>query len=77
VLVLLMRGICELCHWNGLRWHGIHTEFHDDWFRHLSDITVIKWLDNTVHCDSVYTSIYIMPLHVSVSCDHLQKAITC
>jgi hypothetical protein len=35
---------------------------------------IIKWFDNTVQCDSVY--IYIVPLHVSASCDHLQKAIT-
>jgi hypothetical protein len=23
------------------QWHDIHTEFHEDWFRHLSNIAVI------------------------------------
>jgi hypothetical protein len=37
-----------------------------------SYIAIVKLFANTVQCDSVY--IYIMSLHVSVSCDHLQKA---
>jgi hypothetical protein len=28
-------------HLNGLRWHDIQTEFHDDQFGHLSNIMVI------------------------------------
>jgi hypothetical protein len=27
--------------WNGLRWYDIGTKFHDNKFRHLSNITVI------------------------------------
>jgi hypothetical protein len=41
VLILLMGGIYEISHWNGLRWHDIHTKFHNDQFRHSSDIKVI------------------------------------
>jgi hypothetical protein len=41
MLVLLKEGFYDICRWNGLRWHDIHTMFHDDWFRHLSNITVI------------------------------------
>jgi hypothetical protein len=41
MLVLLMGGIYELSRLNGLRWHDIHTKFHDDRFRNLSNITVI------------------------------------
>jgi hypothetical protein len=29
-LVLLMSGIYELCHWDGLSWHDMHNKFHDD-----------------------------------------------
>jgi hypothetical protein len=43
MLVLLMGGIYEVRRWNWLRWHDIHihTKFHDDRFRLLSNITVI------------------------------------
>jgi hypothetical protein len=41
MLVLLMGGIYEVCRLNGLRRHDMHTKFHDDRFRHLSNITVI------------------------------------
>jgi hypothetical protein len=30
----LMGGMCELCHWDDLRCHDIHTKFHKDWFSH-------------------------------------------
>jgi hypothetical protein len=30
----LMGGICEVCSWDGLRCHDVHTKFHKDWFRH-------------------------------------------
>jgi hypothetical protein len=36
-----MRGIYEVQCYDGLRWHDIHTEFHDDWFRYSSNIKVI------------------------------------
>jgi hypothetical protein len=36
-----MGRIYEVSCWNGLRWHDIHTKFHDDQFRCLSNITVI------------------------------------
>jgi hypothetical protein len=34
MLVLLMGGICVVHRWDGLRWHGVRTKFHKDWFRH-------------------------------------------
>jgi hypothetical protein len=30
----LMGGIYEVCHWDGLRCHDIHMNFHQDWFSH-------------------------------------------
>jgi hypothetical protein len=39
-LVLLRRGIYDVRHWDGLRWHDIRTKFHDDWFKHLSIFAV-------------------------------------
>jgi hypothetical protein len=41
MLVLLMEGIYKVPHWKGLRWHDIHTKFHGDCFRNLSNITAI------------------------------------
>jgi hypothetical protein len=41
MLVLLMEEIYEVGHWNQFRWHDVRTKFHDDYFRHLSNITVI------------------------------------
>jgi hypothetical protein len=41
MLVLLMEGIYEVRRGDGLKWHDIHTKFLEDWFRHLSNITVI------------------------------------
>jgi hypothetical protein len=40
VLVLPMGGIYEVHHRNGPRWHDIHPKFHDDPFRHSSNITI-------------------------------------
>jgi hypothetical protein len=40
MLVLLMKGIYEVRHRNGLRCLDIGTNFHDDQFRRLSNITV-------------------------------------
>jgi uncharacterized membrane protein len=34
VLELLKRGIYKVHRRDGLRWHDIHTKFHEDWFRH-------------------------------------------
>jgi hypothetical protein len=34
MLVLLMGGICELRHWDGLRCLDVHTKSHTDLFRH-------------------------------------------
>jgi hypothetical protein len=34
LFVLLMGGIYEVQRWHGLWYHGIHTKFHKDWFRH-------------------------------------------
>jgi hypothetical protein len=38
MLVLLIEEIYEVRHWNSLSWHDIPTKFHDDRFRHLSNI---------------------------------------
>jgi hypothetical protein len=38
VLVLLMIGIYDVCHSDGLRWRNVHTIFHDDRFKHSSNI---------------------------------------
>jgi hypothetical protein len=38
VLVLQMGEIYEARRWDGLRWHDIHTKFHDDLFRNSSNI---------------------------------------
>jgi hypothetical protein len=40
VLVLLMGVIYEVYRGDGLRRHGIHTEFHEDWLRHSRNINV-------------------------------------
>jgi hypothetical protein len=31
MLVLLMRVIYEVHQQDGIRWHNIHTTFHEDW----------------------------------------------
>jgi hypothetical protein len=36
-----MGGIYNVCHWNGLRGHDVHTKFHDIWFRYLRNIMFI------------------------------------
>jgi hypothetical protein len=42
VLVLLMEGINEICLLDGVRWHDILTTFHDDLFRHSSNIKNLR-----------------------------------
>jgi hypothetical protein len=50
MLVLMVEVIYELCHLDGLAWYDIpvHTKFHDDMYRHSSNIKVVpqqlKWL---------------------------------
>jgi hypothetical protein len=39
VLVLMMEGIYEVFYCIGLKWHDIHTRFHDDQFSHSSNFT--------------------------------------
>jgi hypothetical protein len=34
VLILLIRGIHAVHHWDGLRWHNICTKFYEDQYRH-------------------------------------------
>jgi hypothetical protein len=41
VLVWLMGRTYEERLWDGFRWHDIHTDFHDDRFRHSIYIKVI------------------------------------
>jgi hypothetical protein len=40
-LVLLMGVTYEVHCRDGLRWHDIHTKFHEHWFRHAGNIKVI------------------------------------
>jgi hypothetical protein len=37
----------EVRHWDGLRWHDIHTKFHTDWFR-LSKVNRHRYADSKV-----------------------------
>jgi hypothetical protein len=37
-----MWRILEVRLWDSLRWHDVHTKFHDDWLRNLSNIKVIN-----------------------------------
>jgi hypothetical protein len=47
-----MGGIYEVCRWDGLSRHDVHTKFHKDWFSH-SEVNgggytvskVISWAD--------------------------------
>jgi hypothetical protein len=48
VLVLLMGGIYETHYWHSLRWHDIHTKFHDDRFRPSKSILRYTHADNKV-----------------------------
>jgi hypothetical protein len=41
----LMGGIYEVCRWNRLRCHDMHTEFHKDWYRHSK----VNWGDSQTH----------------------------
>jgi hypothetical protein len=41
MLVLLPGRIYKVRHSNRLMWHDMHSKFHDDRFRHLTNITVI------------------------------------
>jgi uncharacterized protein involved in cysteine biosynthesis len=41
VLVLLMGGIYDVRCSDCFMWHEKLTKFHDDWFRHLSNVMVI------------------------------------
>jgi hypothetical protein len=40
-LVLLMGVIYEVHHCDGLRWHDMHTKFHEGLFGHSDNIKVI------------------------------------
>jgi hypothetical protein len=53
VLELPMRRIYEVCHWDGLKWHYIHAKFHDDQFRHSSNIRVISYYINNFRVCSI------------------------
>jgi hypothetical protein len=48
----MMGGVCEVCRWDGLRCHDIHTKFHKDWFR---DSKVDSdWVDPRTHREQGY-----------------------
>jgi hypothetical protein len=38
MLVLMMALIYEVHNWDGLRWHGMHTKFYEDWHGHSANI---------------------------------------
>jgi hypothetical protein len=38
MLVLLMGIIYEVHHWDGHRWHGMHTMLHEVWYGHSDNI---------------------------------------
>jgi hypothetical protein len=39
-LVWLVAMICEVCRWNILRLHDLHTKFCEDWFRNPGNVKV-------------------------------------
>jgi hypothetical protein len=39
MLVLLMEAIYEVHPWDGIRWHDIHTKFHEDYTSNIKVIT--------------------------------------
>jgi hypothetical protein len=41
MLVLLIKGIYEVCRLDGLMWHDIHTRFHESLHRPASNIKVL------------------------------------
>jgi hypothetical protein len=41
MLVLLKRKFYNMRHWDDLRWHDVHTEFHGNWLGHSSNLKVI------------------------------------
>jgi hypothetical protein len=41
MLELLMEEMYQVRRLDGFKWHDRRTKFHKDWFRHLSNITVI------------------------------------
>jgi hypothetical protein len=41
VLELLRRGIYDVHHWNGLRWHAIYSKFHNNRFRYSHNTKAI------------------------------------
>jgi hypothetical protein len=47
-VIFLMRGIHEVRHWEGLKWHNIYTNLHEYWYRHSSNIKSLaqqlEWL---------------------------------
>jgi hypothetical protein len=40
-MLVMMGGIYELYHYDGLRWHDIHTKSHDDQFSHLNILRLL------------------------------------
>jgi hypothetical protein len=41
MLVLLIEMINEVRHCDGIIWHDMHIKFHEDWYRHSSNIKVL------------------------------------
>jgi hypothetical protein len=65
VLVLLMREIYEVRHWDGLRRHDTHSKFLDGQFRHSSNINIIT---STIWQASVLVLMMSEIYEVSIPC---------
>jgi hypothetical protein len=50
MLVLRMRGIFQVCHWDVLWWHDTHIKFHKDWCRRSRDIKVLPYEFKRLQC---------------------------
>jgi hypothetical protein len=45
--MIVMSGIYEMRHCDGLSWYDIHTNFYKDWFSHLEDVRGDTHTDHT------------------------------
>jgi hypothetical protein len=67
VSVLLMGPIYEVHRGDDLRWHGIKTKFHEDYFRHSGNITVVTRKCKRLYCthDRDFLSKSLIQAHVA------------
>jgi hypothetical protein len=50
ILELLKGGICDITYSKYLMWDGLQANFHEDWFRHPSNVKAI-YLDALRGCN--------------------------